>query len=139
MLVEAVDACRSGLDTHPEYVSARVTLGRALLTLGRLDEASSELRAVLAAAPENLAATRALADTCRRQGRLPDALTFYSAALALAPSDPDLERIATEVAETLARDRQSASDAGRARASTTLAALNQWLEAIRAARADRDA
>ena len=136
-LAEAVDACRSGLDTHPEYTSARVTLGRALLALGRLDEASVELRAVLAAAPENLAATRALADTCRRQGLLLDAFTYYTAACTLAPNDPDLERIVTDMAHAVAAHQQGIAAADRARAAAELAALDQWLEAIHAARSDQ--
>ena len=136
LLAEAVETCRAGLTTHPEYTSARVTLGRALLALGHLDEASAELRAVLASAPENLAATRALADACRRLGHLPDALTFYTGALRLAPNDPDLERIVAELGEALAGGQQAHSDADRGRAAATVVALEKWLEGIRASRAD---
>ena len=56
---EAVTLCQTGLSHHPEYVSARATLGRALLDLGELDDALFELPAVLSAAPENLMALRA--------------------------------------------------------------------------------
>ena len=62
-LDEAIDTCASGLKRHPSYVSARVTLGRALFDAGRYDEARSEFEAVLRTAPENLAAIRGLADT----------------------------------------------------------------------------
>ena len=65
---EAVETCRAGLLRHPMYLSARVTLGRALLELGQLDEAQTELEQVIRAAPENLAAIRALADIHRRRG-----------------------------------------------------------------------
>ena len=58
------------------YLSARVTLGRALSELGRLDEARAELAIVLAAAPDNLAANRAMAEVHQRQGQLPEALTL---------------------------------------------------------------
>ena len=44
---EAIATCVAGLKRHPAYVSARVTLGRALLETGRLDEARIELEAVL--------------------------------------------------------------------------------------------
>ena len=50
---EAVDVCRAGLDIHPGYLSARVTLGRALIELDQRDEAQTELELVLASAPEN--------------------------------------------------------------------------------------
>jgi tetratricopeptide (TPR) repeat protein len=65
---EAVAVCRTGLTRHPAYLSARVTLGRALLELNELDAAQAELEAVLKIAPENLAATRALGDIAARRG-----------------------------------------------------------------------
>src|SRR6266568_1439820 len=85
---EAVDICLAGLAIHPGYVSARVTLGRALIQLGRLDEAKAELQQVLATAPENLAAIRGLAQIHHRCGSITDALAQYRAALSLAPNDP---------------------------------------------------
>ena len=87
MFAEAIDACRAGLQRHPSYISARVTLGRALIEVGEFDEASSELEQVLRSAPENLAAIRALADIHRRRGEVPDA-DHYQATLppAAAPS-----------------------------------------------------
>src|SRR6202049_4660026 len=78
---EAVDTCRAGLKIHPGYLSARVTLGRALLELGQLDEAQTELARVLASAPENLAAIRGLAEIYHRNGDLVQALAQYRAAL----------------------------------------------------------
>ncbi len=134
-LADAVDTCRMGLTTHPEYVSARVTLGRALLALGRFDEAVVELRQVLAAAPENLAATRGLADALRHQGRPAEALPHYVDALTLAPNDPDLERSITVTRQALAD--ASAPGAARARDRATVSALEGWLEAIHAARTVR--
>jgi tetratricopeptide (TPR) repeat protein len=65
---EAVEVCRNGLNRHPQYLSARVTLGRALIELNQLDEAKMELDQVLSIAPENLAATRALAEVHARLG-----------------------------------------------------------------------
>src|SRR5437870_3766837 len=59
---EAVGICRAGLAVHPGYLSARVTLGRALLELGELEMAQDELERVLVSAPENLAAIRGLAE-----------------------------------------------------------------------------
>ena len=65
---DAIDTCRAGLLRHPAYISARVTLGRALIEVGDYDEAASELEDVLRSAPENLAAIRALADIHGRRG-----------------------------------------------------------------------
>ncbi|MGE3276114.1 MAG: tetratricopeptide repeat protein [Vicinamibacterales bacterium] len=89
---EAVETCRAGLARHPEYLSARVTLGRALLEIGELEAAQEELAAVLRAAPENLAAIRGLAEIHQRRGELATALTFYRQALDLARHDRTLEQ-----------------------------------------------
>lgn len=134
---EAVSTCRAGLAIHPEYLSARVTLGRALLALDRLDDAAAELRLVLAAAPDNLTALRALADTCRRQGNLSDALAYFAAAERLAPNDPDIERSVENLRARVDEDSDDPAAAERTRSRRTIAALERWLEGIHAARADR--
>jgi tetratricopeptide (TPR) repeat protein len=88
---EAIGVCRTGLQRHPGYLSARVTLGRALVELDRLDEAQAELSVVVSNAADNLAAIRGLAEIHQRRGELADALVFYRRALELARHDPDLE------------------------------------------------
>src|SRR2546428_10369297 len=60
-LKEAVEVCRAGLAIHPTYLSARVTLGRAVVELNQLDEAQVELETVLKGAAGKLAAIRRLA------------------------------------------------------------------------------
>ena len=81
---EAVGICRAGLAHHPGYLSARVTLGRALMAVGRLDEAVVELTTVVQAAPTNLSAIRGLAEIHQQRGNMAQALQ-------LAQFDPDLE------------------------------------------------
>lgn len=83
---EAIEVCRTGLQRHASYISAHVTLGRALMEVGRYDEAREELEYVLSAAPENLAAIRGLAEIHHRQGQSSD--------------HPD--QIASEMADVLA-------------------------------------
>jgi len=61
-LDRAVALCREGLAAYPDHLSARVTLGCALLDLGQHHEAYRELQAVLQRAPDNLAAIRGLAE-----------------------------------------------------------------------------
>jgi tetratricopeptide (TPR) repeat protein len=81
--LDAIDTCRNGLLRHPSYMSARVTLGRALIETGEFDLATLELEQVLRVAPENLAAIRALAEIHRRRGELPESIENYE----LPPSD----------------------------------------------------
>jgi tetratricopeptide (TPR) repeat protein len=63
---EAVRVCEAGLAQHPAYLSARVTLGRALFELGRMEEARAEFLRVLDAAPDNLIAVGKLAEIHQR-------------------------------------------------------------------------
>jgi tetratricopeptide (TPR) repeat protein len=107
---EAVDTCRAGLEIHPGYLSARVTLGRALIELGQLDEGETELATVLQSAPENLAAIRGLAEIHHRRGDLAKALAQYRAALALAPNDPDLEQTVAELSRQVEPPKPPAAD-----------------------------
>ena len=64
---EAIAVCTAGLARHPSYLSAHVTLGRALMETGRMEAARHALQVVLRVAPENPAAIQALADLDRRQ------------------------------------------------------------------------
>jgi tetratricopeptide (TPR) repeat protein len=84
---EAIETCRTGLQRHPSYLSARVTLGRSLVEVGQFDEAREVLEHVLRAAPENLAAIRALAYIHERQGETPEALEHFRAAMQTATED----------------------------------------------------
>ncbi len=109
---EAVDVCRAGLELHPGYLSARVTLGRALIELNDLETALAELEHVLKSAPENLAAIRGVAEIHHRQGSLAQALAQYRAALALARNDPDLQRTVDELARQVEPPPPAASADG---------------------------
>jgi len=165
MFQEAVDICRSGLEVHPSYLSARVTLGRALIELGQFEDAQRELHQVLQSAPENLAAIRGLADVYHRQGALAEALAQYRAALAIARHDPDLEQTIADLARQIEPKPPSHAAEGlsfeqaakeflvhapappppaaptpdpeNARAGATVEALEQFLTAVHVARAER--
>jgi tetratricopeptide (TPR) repeat protein len=99
---QAVSVCRAGLAHHPDYLSARVTLGRALTELGRLDEAHTELAIVLDTAPDNLAANRAMAEIFQQRAQMPEALAYYKKALQLAQHDPDLEHAVERIENVVA-------------------------------------
>ncbi|MDP2390279.1 MAG: tetratricopeptide repeat protein, partial [Acidobacteriota bacterium] len=99
---EAVVICRGGLAHHPGYLSARVTLGRALLEVGRLDEAAVELTTVVQAAPTNLPAIRGLAEIHQQRGDMAQALAHYQRALQLAQFDPDLEDSVERLSQVVA-------------------------------------
>ncbi|MBI2163491.1 MAG: tetratricopeptide repeat protein [candidate division NC10 bacterium] len=91
LLDEAIRICRDGLVAHPNYVSGRVVLGRALLEQGALEEAEAEFRRVLELAPDNLLALRLLGDTSAQQGRSGEAREHYERALRLNPLDRETQ------------------------------------------------
>ena len=140
---DAIDVCYDGLVRHPGYASARVTLGRALIQLDRLDEAKVELERALQTAPDNLAAIRGLAHIHQRRGLLDDALAQYRAALLLAPNDPELGQTIMQLSREIASREASISSSTAAdehdRAARTVAALEHWLDAIHVARTDSGA
>jgi tetratricopeptide (TPR) repeat protein len=101
---EAIAACLSGLKRHPSYLSARMTLGCALIEAGRYEEAEEEIEVVLRMAPENLAATRALAEIRQRRE------AASSPPAASARHDPQVTALQTFLAAI-----QSARTAGKSR------------------------
>jgi tetratricopeptide (TPR) repeat protein len=137
---QAVRVSRAGLAQHPTYLSARVTLGRALLELQQFEEAKSELERVIQAAPDNLAAIRALAEIHQRCGEFDDALKPFSTPHAIArdeappPPPPDYAR-AIEALDAITVEPQTA--AVPAPRDPVLAELESWLEAIMADRQTR--
>lgn len=93
-LEDAIETCRIGLESHPNYSSARVALARALLESGAWEEASREFETVLAQVPDNILANKFLGQTYEQLGRAEDALAKYRVAQTLAPGDADIaERI----------------------------------------------
>ncbi|MCX6544176.1 MAG: tetratricopeptide repeat protein [Acidobacteria bacterium] len=154
-LREAIETCRTGLTRHPGYLSARVTLGRALLDVDQLDDACRELSGVLKQAPENLAAIRGLAEVHRRRGELPEALEQFEDVIALGGGDSNTEQLVRDLRREIGGQATAAThhaaspddasgpattaadrtDIGRARRVS--AYLHRWLEAIMADRRRR--
>ncbi len=132
---DAIAICRTGLQTHPSYLSARVTLGRALVEMHNLDSAKTELEYVLQHAPENLAAIRCMAEIHHRRGELSDALSFYQSALELARHDPDLEQTIEEPAPDF--ERGSEADPVTLAGTPALPNLERFLDAIHSYRQRR--
>jgi tetratricopeptide (TPR) repeat protein len=135
---EAVNVCRSGLACHPTYLSARVTLGRALMELDELNDAQAELEAVLGLAPDNLAAIRALAEIHQRRGEGGE--TFHKNTTAPLPAggseDPPLRTaepdLPASVEATLEPPPASAPEPSESPepSDPVVDELRQWLAAI---------
>ena len=146
---ESIEVCRAGLARHPGYLSARVTLGRALLEIGDVDSAQRELNDVLRVAPDNLSAIRGLAEVHRRKGEVPEALEQFRSAFELASPDPYIEQVVrdfrrdamaadlTDLRGGAVRTLQPVRAEEERAARRTLAYLERWLQAILADRRAR--
>ena len=91
LLDDAIGVCEEGLKKHPDYPSAQVALGRALLEAESYDRAGEQFEAVLAKIPDNILANKFLGETYHRLGRYEEAIQKYQVAQTLAPEDTELE------------------------------------------------
>jgi tetratricopeptide (TPR) repeat protein len=82
---EAVRVCRAGLAYHPTYLSAHVTLGRALIELNQYPDARKEFEYVLLAAPDNLLARKGMNDLAARSAAPAPPVPIAEPAQAEAP------------------------------------------------------
>jgi tetratricopeptide (TPR) repeat protein len=103
----AIELCRSGLEMHPDYVSAHIVYGRCLLDQKADPEAEQVFQKVLSLDPENIIALRMLADLADRNNRFDSAVQWLTRLLAADPMNGD-------AAEALARAKGKASLAAKA-------------------------
>jgi tetratricopeptide (TPR) repeat protein len=122
----AEQCCHTGLTRHPAYLSARVTLGRTLIELDKLDEAEEELQFVLKSAPDNLAAIRGMAEIHQRRGHLETALAYFRRALPLARHDPEIE----ETVKQINRDLGAATPPEQSSGLSFSEARDEFLSAL---------
>ena len=91
LLENAIEICEQGLAKHPQYPSAHVALGRALLEAETFDRASEEFESVLAQVPDNILANKFLGETYHRLGRYDESIQKYQIVQTLAPEDTEIE------------------------------------------------
>ena len=115
----AIDLCRDALVRFPGHLSARVTLGWALLDLGQLREAREEFEVVRKSAPDNFAAIRGLAQLHVLEESHSEAYSY------------DVE------AEPVAHEEPVAPDPGvpPAKYAPVVARLESWLSRVEELRA----
>lgn len=90
-LDEAEQVLRTGLSSHPTYLSAWVGLGRVLRDLKKNTDAVEALNKALQLDPGNVVAARLLGDAYLDLGEKVEAIKKYKLVYALLPSDDSLE------------------------------------------------
>jgi len=88
---ESEQVLRTGLQHHPTYLSAWVSLGRVSKDLGKNHEAVEALAKALQLDPGNVVAARLLGDAYLALGEKVEAIKKYKLVHALMPSDEQLQ------------------------------------------------
>lgn len=96
MLDESIAILTQGLERHPRYMSARVSLGKIYLEKGILDKAKEEFKEVISAIPDNLYAHKKLAEIHKNLVEIDEAVKEFKMVLRLNPGD---EEAANSLAE----------------------------------------
>ena len=89
MVDEAITVLVQGLETQPNYMSARVALGKTYLEKNMLHEAKDEFDKVVTAIPDNLFAHKKLAEIYKELGKYKKSVEQYNEVIKLNPKDED--------------------------------------------------
>jgi len=87
MFDEAIEVLTKGLERQPDYMSARVSLGKVYIERGMLEEAKVEFEKVVSTIPDNLYAHKRLAEIYRDLGEKDKAIKEFKTVLKLNPMD----------------------------------------------------
>ncbi len=93
---EAVRVCLEGLERHPTYHTARISLGRTHMEAGDLANARRAFADVLELQPENHLAGKLLADVQKKTSDLAGAAETYRTILRYYPGDREVEGLLAE-------------------------------------------
>ncbi len=108
-LDEALSVCKSGLEKHPHYASARVVLGRIYMEQGKTEEASREFALVLENDPENFTAHTLIGDLCMQKKDFQAAIEEYQKVLTLNPDDETVPILLKEAIEKAAGENKGSA------------------------------
>lgn len=101
MLDEAIAILTQGLERHPRYMSARVSLGKIYLEKGIPDKAKEEFKEVISAIPDNLYAHKKLAEIHKDFVEIDEAVKEFKMVLRLNPGDEEAANSLAEIEKGL--------------------------------------
>ena len=107
LLDHAIELCQSGLQRHPDYVSAHIVYGRCLIDQKNDPAAIEAFRRVLALDSENVLALKMLAEIAERGGRFDEAVEWLGKLVNVDPMNED-------AADALARTKRKVTPAAAA-------------------------
>ncbi len=112
-LERAIEILEQGLALHPNYLAARVALGRDLLEAGEVVASVEVLERALASDPTQLVASKLLIEAHRRLGNLESARQHLAKYRLLVGKDPEIEAIESRLVEAEGAAGEIGQDSGR--------------------------
>ena len=94
---EAMMVLNDGLKVHPNFFSAKVTLGKVYLKKDQIGDAKAQFEEVIQASPDNLFAHRKLAKIYRDENDLEHARTSCRVVLSANPKDAEMKSLMDEI------------------------------------------
>jgi len=110
LLDEALSVLKEGLQIHPSYLTARVSLGKIYLQKGLTAEAKAEFENVIKMNPDNLLAHRKLAKIYKDEGAFGQCRSSCQRVLAQSPADREMVALLQE-SEVLEHQRPVVTEA----------------------------
>ncbi|HET6370427.1 MAG TPA: tetratricopeptide repeat protein [Nitrospiria bacterium] len=92
---------KEGLQIHPTYLTARVSLGKVYLQKGLISEAKGEFEGVIKLNPDNLLAHRKLAKIYKDEGNLEASKASCNVVLSQSPADKEMKALLAEIEKML--------------------------------------
>ncbi len=89
ILDEAIKTLLRGLEHQPNYMTARVALGKIYLDKKMLSEAKEEFKKVVSAIPDNLFALKKIAEISMELGEIQEAIEALKGILRVNPGDEE--------------------------------------------------
>ncbi|MFO7914890.1 MAG: tetratricopeptide repeat protein [Candidatus Krumholzibacteriales bacterium] len=96
-LEEAIETCNQGLEIYPDYVSARVILGKCFYDKGASERAKTEFEKVLDLDPENMVALKFLGDISLAENKTGRATDYYRKLLEIDPTNDRIREVYEEL------------------------------------------
>lgn len=97
MIDEAIGVLKAGLQVYPDYLGARVSLGKIYLEKGKHEEALKEFQYVVNLSPDNILAHRNLISIYKDTGRIEEAIKGCETLIAFYPRDNEIIKLHNEL------------------------------------------
>jgi tetratricopeptide (TPR) repeat protein len=94
---EAIELCEKGLERFPDYVSARVILGKCFYDKGATERARDEFNRVLKADPDNMVARKYMGEILLAENKKEEAAEHFRHLLSIDPTNVEASKTLEEI------------------------------------------